>query len=214
MPLGIPGWGAGWKALNQGGEKLPTRRTSEPLVGYRSWLIWNGITGLSLASIHVAYEWTRGVNEAVCHPSGANRLPHRDASPSIKCACGIYCNLPEMGFSDWDHLTRRYVHATGQVSMTGRVVRCQKGYKAQRAEIISPILVEAGCIRMNDRSFCSNGVTGIVLPSPSVFTHQAVCAEHQNIPSDRVIVDAGLWMREVRAALTEKYEVEVLSFIE
>jgi hypothetical protein len=208
-------WGAGWKAPNQGGEKLPTRRTTEPLIGYRSWLIWNGPSNITLASIHVAYEWTQGVNEAVCHTSGANRIPHRDPSPSIKCVCGFYCNLPEMGFSDWDHLTRRYVHATGQVSMTGRVVRCEKGYKAQRAQVLSPILIEAGCASRPINDYCTNEVTGIILPSNSAFTHKAVCAEHRDgIPPDQVIVEAGVWMREVRSALAERYGVEVLSFIE
>jgi hypothetical protein len=206
------------KAPNVGGKELPLRLATDPLIGYRTWLVWNGLSGLALASIFINYEWKTGVNTAQCFPAASGNKPHGDPAPSSGCACGFYINLPDQGFSEWSHLVARKVHATGQVQMTGRVIRCEKGYKAGAAEIVSPVLIEAPCRSTENGRYCTNGVTGIVLPRNNGITFSGVCDNHRVEPYRSitdVVIDASVWMREVRKAMKKRYPgIEFLSFIE
>lgn len=207
----IPGAVVPGSLPNVGGKVLPVKLATDPLVGYRTWMVRNGINGLCLSSLFVSYEWTPGVNKAFCSTQGAFGRTHTDPAPSPGCSCGFYCNLPDMPFSEWDHLVQRKIHATGQVALSGRMIRCQKGFKAGQVEIVSPLLIETPC----RTAMCTNGVRGIVLPAGSQLSFEGVCAEHAVGIKDRILVKADLWMREARRVLSEKYpSVEFLSFLE
>lgn len=196
-----------------GGEELPRRYQSDPLIGYRTWKVWQGLGGLTLASIHVAYDWQPGVNQAVCHTSARGRVPHSDPAPSLLCRCGIYAQTPEMPFSDWDHMVKGLVRAYGEISMTGRVVKCTNGWKAQKAEILSPVILDAACRYLENDVWCSDGVTRICLPTNGRIEFPGVCTRHFELVEEPSL-EAGIWMAEAIRALSARYPgVQFDSFI-
>lgn len=196
---------------NVGGRELPFTLATEPLVGYRSWMIRNGLTGLCLASLFVNYEWTATDNQAYCDGHGSFGRTHKDPAPSPGCSCGLYVNLPDMPFSEWNHLTQRKIHATGQVALSGRIIRCQKGYKAGVAAMISPLMIETPCRVAG----CVDGIRGIILPAGSQLTFEGVCATHVvDVTPSSVIVKADQWILNARRVLESKYpHIEFLSFV-
>lgn len=204
---------------NKGGDELPLHVATEPLVGYRSWMVMpdrQGI-GLALQSIHVPYQWGAGVNVAACNTSGSNRVEHEESSPGRKCACGFYCAKGDDSLESWDHLIQYRVHATGFVALSGRIIECTAGYKAGQAEILDPIVLETPCAgrQKNDQGFsipCGHEVVGLGLPIPNDYRYKAVCTEHLPLLGTEPAVNVELWAQEAARILSAKYGVEVLTW--
>jgi hypothetical protein len=114
----------------------------EPLTAYRAWYLKNGRV-LSLNSV----PWKPGLamvakcDKVITSQLGPGRLEwseeHQDwvkqahVAPSIGCTCGIYAgknleHLCEMSYAKMGHLH-------GEVSLWGRVMDCDQGYRAQYA---------------------------------------------------------------------------------
>ena len=211
----------GWKQHgpqhtgNIGGKQLPEEFGVTPLTGYRSWTVVNvgDGTGLALKSLHLGYVWKPETNTARCDSGGSMFFSvnhHEGPSPDIGCACGIYAQLPDQPIEEWEQMRRGRVSATGTIAMWGRIIVCQKGYKAQHVQIETPVVLEVSC-----RTGCDNPATRIELPSYSQYIYHAYCDEHQPPIYDdpAVTVEAGLWLKEACKELSERYEpIEFLNW--
>jgi hypothetical protein len=112
---------------------------------------------------------------------------------------------------------RGRVYASGTVALSGRVVRCARGYKAQYARIQSPLVLEADCQGSNNLVVCPNDVTRIDLPSGPFRSFYGWCGQGDHRSEDEdggSTVDAGVWMRAAVKDLSGRYGVEVISWKE
>ena len=196
---------------NVGGELMPDEFGTEPLVGYRSWLVVNAGdgTGLALKSLHVSYLWERQV-EAICHQQAImfRRDLHPDRiSPALTCSCGIYAQLPDQPISEWEHARRGRVYASGTIAMWGRIIECQRGYKAQYAQIQSPIVLDLSCV-----NGCTNPPSKVALPDHQWSVFNAYCTEHAVAASQTVKIQYDVWLGEARKRLSQRYQLEVLTW--
>lgn len=195
---------------NIGGEPLPFSVRSEPIVGYRLWKVKPDAQGAALWSVNAHYRWEVH-NQARCIPPppmvfGAkplNQPLHPEPAPFKDCACGIYCSLPDQPITEWEHTVYGRVHASGSVLLTGRVIRCTMGFKAEHAEVMSPVVLNAHC---SAGLACEGDVVRVDLQSDHA---RGWCENH----SPRVGVDAGQYMRNTAAQLEARYPgVEFLSW--
>ncbi len=201
---------------NIGGEVIPDRIVTEPLVGYRVWRVQNAGdgTGLRLASLHLAYRWEKE-NTAHCNPmtpwgvAGNGHHPDK-VSPAPDCACGLYAQTPDKPITEWLHMRKGSVTASGSIAMTGRIIVCERGYKAQHALIQSPVVLEASC-----HAGCDNTPTTVEIPDSASHLYWTVCDEHRHEEphaDPRVTVGIEGWMRTACAELSGFYDVEVFSW--
>lgn len=197
-------------AGNVGGDPLPFTFSTEPIVSYRTWRVQNRGGGYALFSLMQNYQW--GVdNTAECLLSPA--LAHRGSAPHAGCACGLYSLKPDDSLWEWESHTRGRVRAFGQVALSGRVIECERGYKAAQASVVSPVTVEVNCAGQNSR--CLAPVVWVELADTSQ-DFWAWCADHhrESARVDPVLVEAKVWMREVLRELEHRYRpVEFLSFL-
>lgn len=138
---------------NEGGLELPVFHQDEPLVGYRLWRVRQSSADqrLRLFSINWGYIWDVE-NKAQC--LGLKIVPPNslwagqvsdpcDFSPSLDHACGLYAQLPEHPLSEWHHGSiTKVVRASGTVALSGQIIECDAGYKAEYATIQSPVVLE------------------------------------------------------------------------
>ena len=112
----------------------------EPVVGWRCWRVADEPDGLVLLSAHHSLRWAPGwPAEASC------AAPH--ASPAAGCGCGLYAARdPELAVAylpphiketlrarQPEILGYDVVMAIGRVSLWGRVVEAEWGWRAERA---------------------------------------------------------------------------------
>lgn len=116
----------------------------QPVVGWRTWLLVETEAGYRLQSIIYPTPWpARGSLRAGCRrePSLLHRLQRRKHPAhdtiSVRCTCGIYASTgPEGAAAYLDYalpFTRPCRRAIGQVALWGRVVECERGWRAERA---------------------------------------------------------------------------------
>ncbi len=196
---------------NVGGDVLPDEFGTEPLLGYRGWHVVSAGdgSGLALKSLHVSYIWQRDV-EAFCHQQGAMFLKGRhtgNISPDPGCSCGIYAQLPEHPLSEWDKAKQGKVSASGTIAMWGRIIQCERGYKAQYAEIQEPLVLDMSCIQG-----CGERPIRIALPNHPQIVFSAYCGLHAKTANSEVTIQAGIWLREASARLSRRYGLEFLTW--
>lgn len=187
---------------NIGGVPFSVR--NEAIEGERVWRVKPTITGLALTSINQPYEWDT-TNTATCRPIiGPYRsmIPsqHDTPAPDVGCACGLYTILPGGSLNEWTGLTRGRVFATGRVALTGRVIRCTMGFKAEHAEILSPVVLKVSCA---SNPSCKNPVVTIDL---QVADARGWCAQHE--PGVGACVEVSAYMRETARQLSARYQRE------
>ena len=182
---------------NVGGEVVPDEISTEPLRGYRYWNVVNDGDGLALKSLHADYLWAE-TNTAQCWRGMTNRTPHEGKSPHPECACGFYAEHPDYPLREWQNQTLAKVSAHGTILMSGRIIVCEMGYKAEHVEIESPIFVSANC-QVN----CGNPPSKVTLPN----VHQSYptwCDEHA--PNmELATVDVDIWLRHAVDDLSARY---------
>jgi hypothetical protein len=121
----------------------------EPIVGWRVWLIARECGQVRLGSVMYPTLWTpRREQIAVCRPAeprargGRERLsslPRREAhrSPHLRCGCGIYAaKTVDQAASYFDGALPtgdEPVRVIGRVSLWGRVIEGEHGYRASHA---------------------------------------------------------------------------------
>ena len=110
----------------------------EPIVGWRAWLVVVTKGGLRLASVLYPTVWTpREEVVATCRP-GAGGAGH--AAPDPRCGCGIYASKQPERATDYVHgqghggpTGRPLLRVLGTVSLWGRVIESEHGYRASHA---------------------------------------------------------------------------------
>ena len=114
----------------------------EPILGWRAWKVEHG----RLYSTVFGTLWPeRHRLEATCGLGGRSSpggLRGVHEAPSAGCQCGIYALMaPE----DAEYLARQItppdVPAVGRVSLWGRVIETERGYRAQYAYVYDVMLV-------------------------------------------------------------------------
>lgn len=209
----------GWNALqkppshsgNVGGMDLPDEFGTEPLLGYRGWQVVDAGdgSGPALKSLHVSYIWSRQI-EALCHLPALmfQRTRHEGRpSPDPQCSCGVYAQLPEQPLTEWDSAKRAKVTASGTIAMWGRIIKCERGYKAQYAEIQEPIVLDLACI-----AGCEESPVRVALPEISQVAYPAYCGTHLKTSQEPVTIHAAMWLSEIARRLSRRYGLEVLSW--
>lgn len=203
------------KRTNRGGEQLPISVRSEPIEGSRIWRVTYTPDGLALKSLNHSYIW-QVENTAECYRSAPTLMPiavpapppepHVEAAPGRDCACGFYVMLLDQPLEEWSNLVFGKVHAWGSVALTGRVIKCSMGMKAEHAEIMSPVVLDVGCAASKE---CENPVAKVDL---QVDYARGWCADHA--PQVGALVDAKPYFREAARQLSKRYPgVEFTSFI-
>lgn len=188
---------------NMGGTPLPRRKQKKPVTGFRTWRIKYDGESVALWSLMQSHVWeTSGVAEC---------LPYRHhEAPDPECACGFYTQLPEHPLTEWETHVRGRVRATGTVLLSGRIIVCKYGYKAQYAVIESPVVVDAGCKEKG----CIRPVAHIQAPGASTdfWCH---CDTHLPEREDTVLLDVGPWMEQTLEDLHGRYpDVDFLTWME
>jgi len=190
-----------YQNLNLGGEVVPDEFRTEPIRGYRYWSIVVSEGQLALKSLHAAVIW-EAENTAVCikPKTPAAALPHKGKAPDPECTCGFYAENPDHPLKEWQTQTRGRASASGSISMSGRVIICTMGYKAERVAIESPVVVSAKC-----QTDCDERPTRIVIPSFSGRSYSAYCDTHVPDHEPDVTVDADVWLKHAVDDLSARY---------
>lgn len=187
---------------NLGGEPLATRVQSDPITGYRVWRITTSEQGMRLKALNMPYVWEEE-NTAQCLPVSkvTPERPKHD-SPAVDCACGLYSMLPDEPLNSWTGVIRGSVYASGTVSLYGRVLKCQRGLKAEYAIVDSPVVLDVECFSMG----CQGRVETV---SPRDFGGWiGHCAEH-----DKEGVEVAVFMAEAVRELSANYpNVEFIAY--
>lgn len=188
-------------AGNTGGEILPDRISTEPLTGFRSWLVGYDKDGIGLKSIVHSHIWSNP-ETATC----LNLYEH--TSPDPECSCGLYCQTPDQPLLEWEALRRGKVSATGTVALSGRVIICEKGYKAQHAEIISSVILDVSCWLKE----CVADAKYVQHRRAETDGHKMVagfllgaCGEHVETREGVLVKDSKHWLGEACNGLAERY---------
>lgn len=201
---------SGW-ADNVGG--TPVEYGITPITGFRSWFVTNHDGGLALRSMHMGSIWHPGANTAECNPRARTPFspPREHEAPDIDCSCGFYSQLPDHPFNEWQNMLRARVSAAGQISMWGRIIQCERGYKAQHVRLSpdDPVVLETSC-----QAGCDNEPTKVHLPSYQGKFYWAYCDDHAAPDAfpEQVSVEAAMWLRHACKELTERYDREFINW--
>jgi hypothetical protein len=112
-----------------------------PITGWRVWLLGGQKDALRLQSVVFETTWPlrEEVTAACLHrkprllPWRRRRNPH--PTPSRQCACGIYATSLElaMRYLEYGRSETSVERVIGLVSLWGRVVECERGWRASHA---------------------------------------------------------------------------------
>lgn len=192
----------GYGSDNQGGRELPVKFGTEPIVGYRTWRVrrFDGL-GFRLCSLIQSYAWLEE-NTAQCLIHSTMKT-HQTPAPDPNCACGFYILKYTAETDKYESHVRGRVRAHGEVALTGRLIVCQAGYKAQFAQILSPVFVDVDCKKQE----CMNPVRHLRPTSQEEFW--GLCDDHDEENS----IPAGPTLTGVLEGLAADYpNTEFLSF--
>ena len=182
---------------NEGGEVTPDRLVTEPLHGFRTWMVGADVYGLALRSVgQPKYSWTNP-ETAQCMV----KQPH--VAPDPSCTCGLYAQLPDQPIAEWEGYRKGRVSATGTIAMSGRIIICEKGFKAQHAEIVSSVVLDVSCAWSNGKHRCMADVSHV--DTSDLAFLRAWCADHA-FKEGRQLQDSREWLGHACDLLAERYE--------
>ena len=115
---------------------------AEPIVGWRGWFLVEAEDALRLCSIvyHTLWQPRQELVASCC--SGRHRLtpelPAKHSAPAADCRCGIYACESAATATPFLNRSRTPARQTlglvlGRVSLWGKVVECQRGWRGERA---------------------------------------------------------------------------------
>lgn len=186
---------------NIGGEIVPDRFEHEYLVGYRSWHVVPQVKGVALKSLHMQHVWRNPETARCLPPPVISQTTHdRNDAPYPECSCGLYAQLPDESFDEWEPMRVGKVAVFGTIEMSGRIIICERGYKAQHARIVSGYF-EVSCAKGG----CVNPVV-VVQPRGVGETVLCWCTAHEPVTDQNPVVDADLWLREAARLLAAGYD--------
>lgn len=121
--------------------------TIESFTGHRLWRVAPVAGEPMLASVTTGDSWSGPTQEARCH-AGVQLIPRErrpdsgshpgKAAPVIDCSCGLYASKEPTS------PPQRMAWAAGQVRLTGRVLEGERGYRAERAEMVGDLRLIIG----------------------------------------------------------------------
>jgi len=186
---------------NVGGEIVPDRFDHEPIEGYRSWHVVPTPEGLQLRSLHIPHLWSNP-ETAKCYPNWQFQPDHnRKDAPHPDCSCGLYIQHPDHTFDEWEAVRVGKVSVLGTVEIYGRVIVCERGYKAQHARILSGYF-EVSCAKGG----CSNPV--VVVQPKTAGPVLCWCTAHEPKEPKDACVDADRWLVEAAHQLQTRYNTK------
>lgn len=199
-------------AHNQGGDELhPVEYSNGAVLGYRQWRVSpHAKHGWVLRSLWYQTVWKPEM-EASClqrpigHPMWAmlaarykQQVEHEEPAPGWDCTCGLYAQRPEVPVKSWMAHVRPAVFAEGWIAMSGRVIVCERAFKASHAEIQSPLIIEAKCVQNCDEE----PVWAIVGTKNTVKAH---CDTHKRSSKDETFIDLPIFLRSAQTILRHNY---------
>jgi hypothetical protein len=113
-----------------------------PIVGWRGWLVVEAGGALRLCSIVYHTPWPPRQELVASCRGGEHRLspelPAEHSAPEAACRCGIYACESAAAATPFLAGARRPARQTlgfvlGRVSLWGKVVECQRGWRGERA---------------------------------------------------------------------------------
>jgi hypothetical protein len=152
------------------------------------------------------WTWPQAKVQATCLKNPDVHPMH--PAPDLNCLCGIYSNLEDHSDEWWSYFWGRPL-VYGHVEMWGRIIRCDRGYRAEWARILSPLVLSLTCtIRDDPISYMSKAWCR----QPVYALHRAElagwCEEHQPAITDG-LTDPDDWLSWAVPALENRYGVEI-----
>jgi hypothetical protein len=101
--------------------------------------------------------------------------------------------------------------------MWGRIIVCERGYKAEHVRVESPVVVDMDC-----EWGCQEPVARILVPTFGSGSYWAQCETHAGMSLSEglrdgsqptVAVEARTWTREACRELSDRYKVQVISYL-
>lgn len=91
--------------------------------------------------------------------------------------------------------------------MWGRIIQCERGYKAQYAQIQEPLVLDLTCV-----AGCDQPPVRVGLPNHPQMVFSAFCYEHARTAEHSVLIENTIWLRDVKDGLSRRYGLEFLSW--
>lgn len=140
----------------------------EPVYAVRGFLL----DGPYIHSAFVRGEWHQGKLSATCHHLGRTRRADPTHRPPVeRCECGIYAWNALRPITESIFLSS--LCAVGVVSLSGRILVGEKGYRAERAEV----LALGGNVAWDQKRFLREHAHMGSLPVPVFETVEQMLAE-------------------------------------
>jgi hypothetical protein len=188
---------------------MALEHTSEPVVGWRVWNLWDSAEGpvlLPAGSGSDAWPWRRALEARCTVPRLLTGSRVRHEAPDVDCRCGVYAS------ASLDVVTREWPAwpsppVVGRVALWGRTIAHERGWRARFAY---PVRLRLVCI-----------VCAWIEPGPGepVVVHEFVdrlytlCGEHAGgieVPGGRRTSPTGIDPRVLQSRLLEAYAVDLL----
>jgi hypothetical protein len=113
---------------------------AEPIEGWRLWHLTEDAGTILLRSVIMNVVWPlRSALEAECLRTGRRALRRiarrKHVTPEFDCTCGVYAGRQELVPHYWQESAGRWSKARvfGRVALWGKVVECERGWRATRA---------------------------------------------------------------------------------
>ena len=189
--------------------------TIEPFVGWRRWSVAPHPSARDqfdpvLTGVVVPTLWEEPEMQASCSPYQRwplwGPVPAAHPAPDLDCRCGIYAMKSPEG-TNWAEVG---VWAEGPVRLWGRVLQGTKGYRADRARILGPLVVRMGCRwPCTPETWLANACPeppAMVVVEPDEYV--PLCQEHAGVISAPQL-SLTEFEEMVKAALAGRYGVEM-----
>lgn len=187
-------------------EPYPVVEGDRPLVGWRRWILLpeEGPTPTDaipvLAGPVMKTPWLGPEYVATCRSGHGSSGAQGDHLPVSRCRCGIYAlkklDPPGPGLIG--------VLVEGRVSMSGRVLEAERGYRAQQARIVGPLRLVLRCSHNGAASPCAGKPSHVTVDSGA---YRVTCAAHR-LPGDKRGRPAVEFIEDTARWLQARYGVE------
>lgn len=181
---------------------LRPRVRAEPIVAWRGWSIEFQPAGPFnrqpvLASLGVAATWDTASVTAECWRDVRHQHTPDAPVPAVECSCGLWAvkrrdQVPSYGGD---------MRAFGPVELTGRVLEFEKGYRAEQAHIVGPLLVVLEC-----GSYPCAIAPTVILSNAN--DEMPACESHRGTYEDADVFDIDDFVVQLQARLELRYGVE------
>jgi len=153
-------------------------------VVWRRWRVVPDAHGAPLLTGLLGFPWRQPVLEARCvapdpsNQSGSYTGRYHRAVPAVDCTCGIYAVRDNSEPPTLPRPRRGEPTVEGFVQLSGRIVKDLRGLRAERAEIIGPLMVRIGDRTALDRALARSASRLVSRGN----VYRVVRRRHANVP--------------------------------